>query len=253
MENDYQIEVLSDDNEICDPLLNLPKSIPLMSSKEKLKRRNKKRVVRYHTPNPVDRAEEYTHHLMMLFYPFRNETDLLSEIESSYVIKLNKPDVLDVVNENKTRFEPWGDMVDNVLINANFAPRTDQFAQQENDKTIVLNKKQRFVFEIVNKVARMYVKNRSVDQVNMNPPLHIFITGGAGSGKSHLIKTITASVSKTLCYGSSCIENLLLLAPTGVAAVNINWTTIHSAVDSRGLTLHKLAKRRCKLRQELIC
>jgi len=53
VENDYQPEVLLDDGEICDELLCLPKSVPLMSFKEKLKRRNKKRVVRYHTPNPV--------------------------------------------------------------------------------------------------------------------------------------------------------------------------------------------------------
>ena len=88
--------------------------------------------------------------------------------------------------------------------------------------------------------------------------MNIFITGGAGTGKSHLIKTISASLNKTLSYGSQCLErpNLLLLAPTGVAAVNINGTTIHSAlgisIDARGLTLHKLPdKKRCKLRQEL--
>jgi len=98
-----------------------------------LKRRNKKRVVRYHTPNPVNRPEEYAHHLMMLFYPFRKESDLLSEIGSSYVVKLNSPDVLHIVNENKIKFEPWGDIVNSVLMNANFEPRTDPFAQQEND------------------------------------------------------------------------------------------------------------------------
>ncbi|XP_057292445.1 uncharacterized protein LOC130621150 [Hydractinia symbiolongicarpus] len=301
--NDYQPEVLLDDDEICNPLLRLPKSVPLMSSKEKLKRRNKKRVVRYHTPNPVNKAEEYAHHLLMLFYPFRKESDLLSEVGNSYVVKLNDPEVLSIVNENKARFEPWGDMVNNVLMNADFSPRTDQFAQQENDnveENVVrdneyqgeqaqglnaaassnaghtstqinlmsddsinelirsLNEKQRFLFDVINRWARRHVKNLSAEEVTENPPLHLFVTGGAGTGKSHLIKTISASVSKTLCYRSSCIEkpNLLLLAPTGVAAVNINGTTIHSAlgisVESRGLTLHKLPdKKRCKLRQEL--
>ena len=121
-----------------------------------------------------------------------------------------------------------------------------------------MNEKQRILFELVNRWARRYVKNLSAEQVIENPPLYLFITGGAGTGKSHLIKTITASVSKTLCYGNSCIEkpNLLLLAPTGVAAVNINGTTIHSAlgisIESRGLTLQKLSDtRRCKLRQDL--
>ena len=88
--------------------------------------------------------------------------------------------------------------------------------------------------------------------------MNLFITGGAGTGKSHLIKTIFASISKTLSYGSPQIKkpNILLLAPTGVAAVNINGTTIHSAlgipIDAKGLTLNKLSdKRRCKLREQL--
>ena len=262
-----------------------------MSSKDKLKRRNKKRVVRYHTPNPVNKPEEYAHHLMILFLPFRKESDLLSENENSYVAKLNNPGILHIVNENKDRFEPWGYLVDSILMNADFAPRTDEFAQQENDNVeeeVVNNneyegehaeeintessarvghtpsnnnlmpdddinelirtliEKQRYVFEIVNKWVRRHVKNLSAEQVIENPLLQLFVTGGAGTDKFHLIKTITASVSKTLSYKTSCIEKLklLLLAPTGVAAVNINVTTIHSAlgisVDARGLTLHKL-------------
>ena len=69
---------------------------------------------------------------------------------------------------------------------------------------------------------------------------------GAGTGKSHLIKTIYASVSKTLAYGSSHIEKptVLLLAPTGVAAINVNGTTIHSAlgipIECRGFTVQDL-------------
>ena len=61
---------------------------------------------------------------------------------------------------------------------------------------------------------------------------HIFITGGAGVGKSHLIKTIYLSLSKVLGYKGGDVDKprILLLAPTGVAAVNINGTTIHSGL-----------------------
>ena len=54
----------------------------------------------------------------------------------------------------------------------------------------------------------------------------------AGIGKSHLIKTISPSVSKLLLYKDGGTEKpiILLLAPTGVAAVNINGTTIHSGL-----------------------
>jgi len=121
-----------------------------------------------------------------------------------------------------------------------------------------LNEKQRCVFEIVNQWSRRLIKNLSAEQIIENPPLNLFVTGGAGTGKSHLIKTIFAAASKTLSYGSSHIEkpNILLLAPTGVAAVNINGTTIHSAlgipIDTKGLTLNKLPdKKRCNLREQV--
>ena len=61
---------------------------------------------------------------------------------------------------------------------------------------------------------------------------HMFITGGAGVGKSHLIKTIVLSLNKVLEYKSGAADKpkSLLLAPTGFAAININGTTTHSAL-----------------------
>ncbi len=63
-----------------------------------------------------------------------------------------------------------------------------------------------------------------------NPdPLHIFITGGAGTGKSHLIKAIQYEAMRllsTMCRhpDNTCV---LLTAPTGIAAYNLHGTTIH--------------------------
>ena len=63
-------------------------------------------------------------------------------------------------------------------------------------------------------------------------PIYLFITGGGGAGKSHLIKTIYHTVIKTFRYGGMNPENptVLLSAPTGVAAININGTTINAAL-----------------------
>ena len=77
-ENDCQPEGLLDDDENHNPLCSYSKLVPLMTSKEKLRRRNVKHVVRYHTSNPVSNPEAYAHHLMMLFLPFRQESYLLS-------------------------------------------------------------------------------------------------------------------------------------------------------------------------------
>ena len=56
--------------------------------------------------------------------------------------------------------------------------------------------------------------------------------GGAGTGKSYLIKSIYHSLTKTLSYRAMSLEKskVLLVAPTGVAAVNIDGTTIHIAL-----------------------
>ena len=63
-------------------------------------------------------------------------------------------------------------------------------------------------------------------------PIYLFITGGGGAGKSHLIKTIYHTVIKTFRYDGMNPENptVLLSVPTGVAAVNINGTTINTAL-----------------------
>ena len=62
-------------------------------------------------------------------------------------------------------------------------------------------------------------------------PPHIFVTGPGGTGKSHLIHTITLMVqewvSNRITEQSCPTKGVLLMAPTGVAAFNIDGTTIH--------------------------
>ena len=85
------------------------------------------------------------------------------------------------------------------------------------------------------------------------------MTGSAGCGKSHLLTTIKFYLQKSLTYGSKDIgkERLLMLAPTGVAAVNVDGSTIHSTLGiltdySSGKCVSKLSdKRRSSLREKL--
>ncbi|XP_073681626.1 uncharacterized protein [Garra rufa] len=63
-----------------------------------------------------------------------------------------------------------------------------------------------------------------------NPdPLHVFITGGAGTGKSHLIKAIQYEAMRLLSTVCRHPDNIcvLLTAPTGIAAYNLHAATIH--------------------------
>ena len=100
-----------------------------------------------------------------------------------------------------------------------------------------LNTNQRYVFDIVHSWARDYIKALS-GKTNTTPdPFYIFLSGSGGTGKSHVIKTIYQAVTKTLLYHSSDLDKprVLLLGPTGISAVNINGTTIHSGL---GIPLH---------------
>ncbi|XP_029934951.1 uncharacterized protein LOC115378676 [Myripristis murdjan] len=67
-----------------------------------------------------------------------------------------------------------------------------------------------------------------------NPePLHVFVTGGAGTGKSHLIRAIEYEAGRllsTLCDQPDDIC-VLLTAPTGIAAYNLNAATIHHTLS----------------------
>ena len=58
------------------------------------------------------------------------------------------------------------------------------------------------------------------------------MSGGAGVGKSNLAKTIHISISKVLLHkgGSPEKPRILLFAPTGAVAININGTIINTVL-----------------------
>ena len=91
-----------------------------------------------------------------------------------------------------------------------------------------LNSKQREVFNLVHTWGNIYVIYDGHDV----KPVHIFLSGSGGTGKSHLVKVIYDAISKTLLYHCKDPEKprVLLLGRTGISAVNIGGTTIHSAL-----------------------
>ena len=67
-----------------------PKQIKLLSN-EKLNCCKIQNVLEYYIPNKEKSSEEYTHHMLFMYYPFRDEKDLLSGNPSTYVSKLSAP------------------------------------------------------------------------------------------------------------------------------------------------------------------
>ena len=62
-------------------------------------------------------------------------------------------------------------------------------------------------------------------------PFQIFLSGGAGVGKSFLIKAITEYLKRVLRYPNQNLDqpSVLVTASTGKAATGINGITLHSA------------------------
>ena len=63
-------------------------------------------------------------------------------------------------------------------------------------------------------------------------PIYLLLTGGGGAGKSHVIKTIYHTAVKTFRHPpvNPELPTVLLMAPTGVAAINIDGTTINTGL-----------------------
>ena len=101
-----------------------------------------------------------------------------------------------------------------------------------NENIRSLNAKQWRVFDVIHKWARDYVKNLSSKHVKYIKPIHIFLTGGAEVGKSYIFKAIFMSISKLLSFKGGDPEKprILILPPTGVAAINIDGATIHTTL-----------------------
>ena len=244
-----------------------------MSSNEKLKRRKVPYVLKYQTLDKHTHPEEYAHHMLFMYFPFRDENELT--YSNSFNEKLTSPDVLETVNLNRIKVESYAVLVEDALerLATDQESNINPFGQQENEEVSdklnediqnlsnaellvdddmrhaniglggngytvplyqdsaisenirSLNAKQRQLFEVLHKWSRDYIKNLSCKTIKNTKPFHIFLSGGAGFGKSHLIKTIYMAISKVLMYDGGHPEKprVLLLAPTVVATISSSY------------------------------
>ena len=78
--------------------------------------RKVRRILRYHVLNKLTSPEEFAHHVILLFFPCRDEKQLLSDCSSLYQNKVQEQGVQDVVNRNKIKFKTYGDLGDLVRL-----------------------------------------------------------------------------------------------------------------------------------------
>ena len=62
-------------------------------------------VIRYHRPNKREQPELFFHHLLMLYYSWRDESNLLGS-DHTYVSKFSELGVHYIVEHNRAIFEP---------------------------------------------------------------------------------------------------------------------------------------------------
>ncbi|XP_071965922.1 uncharacterized protein [Antedon mediterranea] len=108
---------------------------------------------------------------------------------------------------------------------------------ESNSSNIPRPELNKMIRSLNEKQQHIFYKTRQwcLDKANGKKPeaFYTFITGGAGTGKSHLVNCIYNEATRIL---GKIMENpddlsILKLAPTGIAAYNIKGQTIHSALS----------------------
>ena len=81
--------------------------------------------------------EQYAHSLLFSFYPFRDEDNLKHPpVSGNCLAKLQQPEVLNLVNQNKLVMEPFSEFIDVALhVSRCTRNRHETFLEQENGET----------------------------------------------------------------------------------------------------------------------
>ena len=95
-----------------------------------------------------------------------------------------------------------------------------------------LNEKQRNFFNFVFKNVLTLKFSEGIPSIEKPNPFRLFLSGGAGVGKSFLIKCLTEQLKKILKEPGQNIDkepSVFVTASTGKAAANVDGSTLHSA------------------------
>ncbi|XP_071122628.1 uncharacterized protein [Mytilus edulis] len=141
-------------------------------------------------------------------------------------IEMEKPVKIPEENEDLPEFD--------VFVSKTHSSNPNQLVEIKKPKTTVneirssvrqLNEKQQEIYYEIRKWCIEVTLNKEPE------PFHLFLTGGAGTGKTHLVRCIYHEANRILSKTASTPDatSVLLTAPTGTAAFNIEGSTIHSA------------------------
>ncbi|KXJ10338.1 ATP-dependent DNA helicase PIF1 [Exaiptasia diaphana] len=202
---------------------SLPDKIRLIDTNEIMKCRKVKAVIRYHTPNKQKEPEKFFHHLLMLYYPWRDENKVLAD-DGTYATTYYDPHIQPIVEHNRSIFEPDIDAVAEALEslrnNQSNIHSYDSMNDQENDDIH----------------SQLDDQSNSEESFNEQIPAHL--SSGLESNNHQ-----ASAISRHVAVNPE-LPSVLLMAPTGVAAININGSTINTALGipkEAGSTLKPLS------------
>ena len=137
-------------------------------------------------------------------------------------------EVNDDANHQETNVEEHGDLQAALFDDTdnNILSRRRMTDAEYNSQVAGLNDSQREAFDRVVQYTRARHQYFMRERELQPEPLHVFITGGAGTGKSHLIAVIKEHTERSHTGSQNAC---MLMAPTGVAVFNIGGLTIHYA------------------------
>lgn len=243
-----------------------PNSIPLLNSSGFIFKRTKSRVIRFRNYHYEMDPEIFIREHIMLYFHWRDEDNDILHADMESLFLTNETTIKNV----KKKFHSLEDHVLNVAMQE-ATQRTENLDSTENDSTrpvfdfdtfsmdndpfchtdiqtefqddkpnsVTFTSPKKLdenefqnLFEMLNQDQRNYVMHVANHFENSKKQLLHFFTGGAGVGKSLVIKTLYQTLFRIL--NSSPVSNpddpkILLCAPTGKASFNIGGQAIHSA------------------------
>ena len=216
-----------------------------------------------YNPNKEGERENYYYSLLLLFVPFRNEGDLIEDGENAESAfnrhiqenasmnthsqklqqMLKSKECVEKSNEarqaredNAAQPQPVEEDDGPQVVGEARAAMNDVLCLQQNDENkgpsldelvSSLNADQSRVFERMKlHLEHQVLHENGGCKCTDFKPLHMFVSGVGGTGKSFLINTVRALVSDMWdCTAQSPV--CAVTAPTGLAAYNVGGVTIH--------------------------
>jgi hypothetical protein len=196
--------------------------------------------------NIVEEEDEYYYSLMLLYLPFRNENDILegsTTVKDAYEknVKLLRPsnnnglhNNIDELNKALERIEVFRNLSQtnqstlsdvSEFLNVENVDNNDMIIEEEKDFVPVEEKSLKERINLLNtEQCEIYEKLKLIIRSGTEL-VRMMIHGYGGTGKSFLAKVIIDTIN---LHKGNKIENVVICAPTGVAAKNIGGLTCHS-------------------------